>query len=97
MFQSKHLWVSEKGPSELKLLVDPPLGVFNPLGDPPDGIFRGNLGFLGEFLLVQQSKSLEDIPQSNFFDLVENDKVEFDLVKEDTEFPGLEDELPTSK
>jgi hypothetical protein len=92
LFQSKHLWVSEKGPSELKLLVDPPLGVFNPLGDPPDGIFRENLGFL-----VQQSKSLEDIPQSNFFDLVENDKVEFDLVKEVTEFPGLEDELPTSK
>jgi hypothetical protein len=92
LFQSKHLWVSEKGPSELKLLVDPPLGVFNPLGDPPDGIFTENLGFL-----VQQSKSLEDIPQSNFFDLVENDKVEFDLVKEVTEFPGLEDELPTSK
>ena len=69
-----------KGPSEVRLLVDPPLGVFNPLGDPQDGIFGRNLGLLGEFLLVQQSKSLEDIPQSNFFDLVENDKVEFDLV-----------------
>ena len=73
LFQSKHLWVSEKGPSELRLLVDPPLGVFRPLGDPLDGILRGNLGFLGELFLDQQSKSLDDVPKSNFFDFVEND------------------------
>ena len=97
LFQSKHLWVSQKDPSELRLFVDLPLGVFKPLGDPPDGLLGQSLGFLGDFFLYQQSKSLQDIHQSNFFDLVENDKVEFDLVKEETEFPGLEDELPTSK
>ena len=74
-----------------------PLGVFKPLGDSPDGIFGQNLVFLGDIFPDQQYKSLDDIPQSNFFDFVENNSDEFDLVKEETEFPGLEDELPTSK
>ena len=85
LFQSKHLWVSQKDPSELRLLVDTPFGVFKQLGDSLDGIFGQHLDFLGQLFLDQQSKSLDDIPQSNFFDFVEN------------EFPGLEDELPTSK
>ena len=97
LFQSNHLLVSQKDPSELRLLVDTPFGVFKQLGDSLDGIFGQHLDFLGQLFLDQQSKSLDDIPQSNFFDFVENDSDEFDLVKEETEFPGLEDELPTSK
>jgi hypothetical protein len=71
--------------------------VFKPLGDPPDGIFGQILDFFGQLFLDQQPKSLGDIPQSNLFDFVENDSNELDLVKEETEFPGLEDELPTLK
>ena len=97
--QSKHLFFSQEDPIELRLLEDPPLGVFRQLEDPPGGLVGPNSAFLADVFLDQQSELFElaGIPQSNFFDLEENDNDEFDLVNDETEFPGLEEELPTSK
>jgi hypothetical protein len=99
LLQSKHLFFSQEGPIELRLLDEPSLGVFRQLEDPPEGLMFPDPALFEDVFLDQQSELMElaDIPQSNFFDLEENDKGEFDLVNDITEFPELEVELPTSK